>query len=268
MKKICSLILFGVFTSTLHSQDFTIVGSPAIFDQSAHSARMAYLANPNVGLEFNNRFVKELNVLKFFGAYPFPSGVLSGMYQTYGYLSYREHRFVAGLSKSITSRLALGLQAIPKLETFGKEYESHFSMDLNATSFAKLNSNLYMDSEINFPVRISSNTRNDAPLQSFLRMGLSYVFSKQCQTTVSVKQILQYKTELNLQLCYSPISSLTIFGNVGSSSDCGFGVQYVLGQMAYRFQTQYRAIVGYSTTVGVSYQFRRNETSFAPTSNL
>jgi hypothetical protein len=171
-------------------------------------------------------------------------------------LSYREHGFAVGLSKALTPRWALGLQVFPRIETFGKEYESQFSMDLNATSFAKLGSNLYWDSEFNFPVRKSSNTKNDAPLQSFLKMGLSYVFSKQCQTTVSVKQQLPYKTEVNLQLCYSPISSLTVFGNVGSSSDCGFGVQYVFGQIAYRFQTQYRPIVGYSTTVGLSYQFK------------
>jgi hypothetical protein len=181
------------------------------------------------------------------------------MYKTFGYLSYREHGFAVALSKALTPRWALGLQAFPKIETFGKDYESQFSMDLNATSFAKLGSNLYWDSEINFPVRISSNTRNDAPLQSFLRMGLSYVFSKQCQTTVSVKQQLPYKTEVNLQVCYSPISSLTIFGNVGSSSDCGFGVQYVFGQMACRFQTQYRPIVGHSTTVGLNYQFKMSQ---------
>jgi len=256
MKKNRLLILSGLFfISTLHSQDLVLVGIPAVFDQTSHSARMAYLLEPSIGLELNNRFVKELNVLKFFGAKPFPSGVLSGMYRTYGYLSYREHSVAVGLSRSITPRWALGLQAIPNIETFGKEYESRFSMDLNATSFAKLNSNLYWDSEINFPVRISSNTRNDAPLQSFLRMGLSYVFSKQCQTSVSVKQTLSYKTEVNLQLCYSPISALAIFGNVSSSGDCGFGIQYVFGQMAYRFQTQYRAIVGYSTTLGLSYQF-------------
>ena len=260
MKKNRLLILSGLFfISTLHSQDLVLVGIPAVFDQTSHSARMAYLLEPSIGLELNNRFVKELNVLKFFGAKPFPSGVLSGMYRTYGYLSYREHSVAVGLSRSITPRWALGLQAIPNIETFGKEYESRFSMDLNATSFAKLNSNLYWDSEINFPVRISSNTRNDAPLQSFLRMGLSYVFSKQCQTSVSVKQTLSYKTEINLQLCYSPVSALAIFGNVSSSGDCGFGIQYVFGQMAYRFQTQYRAIVGYSTTFGLSYQFKSSQ---------
>jgi hypothetical protein len=189
------------------------------------------------------------------------------MYQTYGYLSYRKHAFAMGFSKTITPRWALGLQGIPRLETFGKDFESQFSMDLNATSFAKLNQNLYFDSELNFPMRISSNTRNDAPLQSFLKLGLSYVFSKQCQTNVSVKQVLPYKTEVNLQLCYSPISLLTVFGNVGSSGDCGFGMQYVFGQMAYRFQTQYRAIVGYSTTIGISYQFGRGKACLAPTQN-
>jgi len=256
MKKNHSLILSGLFfISTLQSQDLTLVGTPSVFDQTSHSARMAYLSESSVGIELNNRFVKELNVLKFFGAHPFSSGVVSGMYRTYGYLSYREHCFAVGLSKILTPRWALGLQAIPKIETFGKDYKSQFSMDLNATSFAKLSSDLYWDSEINFPVRISSNTRNDAPLQSFLGMGLSYVFSKQCQTSVSVKQTLSYKTEINLQLCYSPIALLTVFGNVGSSGDCGFGVQYVFGQMAYRFQTQYRAIVGYSTTFGLNYRF-------------
>jgi hypothetical protein len=254
MKRTHILIVLTIFATTLQAENLTMVGFPTVFDQSSHVARLAHLSQPNVGFEINNRFVNELNVLKFFGASPFSSGVWSGMYQTYGYLSYREHLFAVGLSRMITPRWALGLQAIPKIETFGKDYESRFSMDLNATSFAKLNPNLYWDSEINFPMRISSNTRNDAPLQSFLRMGLSYVFSKQCQTTVSVKQTLNYKTEVNLQLGYSPISSFTVFGNVGSSGDCGFGVQYVFGLMALRFQAQYRAIVGYSTTIGVSYQ--------------
>ncbi|MDR0437622.1 MAG: hypothetical protein LBH22_04890 [Bacteroidales bacterium] len=259
MKKIRSLILFGVFTSTLQAQDLTTVNYPTVFDQTSYAARLAYLSQPSMGFEINNRFIKELNVLRFFGACPFPSGVWSGMYKTYGYLSYREHGFAVGLSRILTPRLALGLQAIPKIETFGKEYESQFSTDLNATSFVKLNSNLYWDSEINFPVRISSNTRTDAPLQSFLRMSMSYVFSKQCQTSVSVKQVMLYKTEVNLQICYSPISSLMVFGNVGSSSGCGFGVQYIFGQMMCRFQTQYRPIVGYSTTVGLNYQFQTSK---------
>ena len=262
MKKIQSLILFGVFTSILQAQDFAVVGVPTVFDQTSYSARLAHLSQSSVGFEINNRFVKELNVLKFFGVCPFPSGVWSGMYTTYGYLTYREHAFAVGLSKIITPRWAMGLQAIPKIETFGKEYESRFSMDLNATSFARLNPNLFWDSELNIPIRMLSNTRKDAPLQSFLRMGLSYVFSKQCQTTVSVKQTLTYKTEVYLQLCYSPISSLSIVGNVSSSSDCGFGVQYVFGKMMYRFQAQYRPIVGYSTTVGINYQFRRGEAHF------
>jgi len=255
MKKKCTMILFGVFASILQAQELAVVGFPSVFDQSSNAARLAHLSQPSIGFELNNRFVKELNVLKFFGARPFSSGVLSGMYRTYGYLSYREHSFAVGLSRSITPRWALGLQAIPTIETIGREYESRFSVDLNATSFARLSSDLYWDSEINFPVRVASNTISDAPLQSFLRMGLSYVFSKQCQVSVSVKQMLSYKTEVNLQLCYSPISALTVFGNVGSSGDCGFGVQYVFGRMAYRLQTQYRAIIGYSTTVGVSYQF-------------
>ncbi|MCL2414895.1 MAG: hypothetical protein FWC94_06560 [Bacteroidales bacterium] len=260
MKKTCSLILSGLlFVSTLHAQDFAVVGSPTVFDQVSHLARIAHLKEPCLGVEVNNRFVRELNVLNFFGARPFQSGVISGMYSTYGYLSYREHSFAIGLSKAITPRWALGLQAIPKLETFGKEYESLFSMDLNATSFARLNQNLYWDSELNIPVRIASNTRKDAPLQSFLRMGLSYVFSKHCQVSVSVKQTLNYKTEVNLQLAYSPISPLTIFGNASSSSDSGLGAQYVFGQMMFRFQAQYRPIVGYSTTVGVSYQFKNSQ---------
>ncbi|MCL2417285.1 MAG: hypothetical protein FWD02_05050 [Bacteroidales bacterium] len=258
MKKRWSLILSGLFfVSTLHGQNLTVVGSPTVFDQISHFARMAHLSEASVGVQVNNRFVRELNVLDFFGARPISSSVISGMYRTYGYLSYREHSFAVGLSRVITPRWALGLQAIPKIETFGKEYKSQFSMDLNATSFARLNRNLYWDSEINFPVRVSSNTRKDAPLQSFLRMGLSYVFSKQCQVSVSVKQTLNYKTEVNLQLVYLPISSLMIFGNVGSSSDIGLGVQYVFGQMMFRFQTQYRAVIGYSTTLGVSYQFNR-----------
>lgn len=252
-------MLLGVFTSTLQAENLALVGFPTVFDQASHCARLTHLAQPNIGFELNNRFVSELNVLRVFGALPLSSGVFSGMYETYGYLSYREHTFAVGLSKSIMPRWALGLQAIPKIETFGKDYESQFSMDLNATSFAKLNPNLYWDSEINFPVRTSSNTINDAPLQSFLRMGLSYVFSKQCQANVSVKQVLSYKTEVNLQLCYSPVSSFAVFGNVGSSGDCGFGVQYVFGQMAYRFQTQYRTIVGYSTTIGLSYQLKSTQ---------
>jgi hypothetical protein len=256
MKKIKIFIFLGIFTLNLKSENLAIIGFPNVFDQMSNVARLTHLSQPNIGFEVNNRFVKELNVMKFLGAIPFSSGVLSGMYQTYGYLSYREHCFAAGLSKIITPRWALGLQAIPKIETFGKEYKSQFSMNLNATSFAKFNPNLYWDSEINLPVRISSNTINEAPLQSFLRMGLSYVFSKQCQTTVSVKQMLSYKTEVNLQLCYSPVSTLTVFGNVGSSGDCGFGVQYVFGQTALRFQTQYRAIVGYSTNIGISHQLK------------
>jgi hypothetical protein len=255
MKKLQTLILLGALASGLQAKGLAMVDFPTVFNQPSYSARLAYLSQPSMGFELNNRFVKELNVLRFFGAYPFPSGVWSGMYKTYGYLSYREHSFAAGLSKSLTPRWALGLQAIPKIESFEKDYESRFSMDLNATSFAKLSQNLYWDSEINFPLRISSNTRNDAPLQSFLRMGLSYVFSKQCQTTVSVKQMLPYKTEVYLQFCYSPVSALTVFGNVGSSGDCGFGVQYVFGQITCRFQTQYRAIVGYSSTIGLGYQF-------------
>jgi hypothetical protein len=256
MKNVQFLILFGVFASTLQAQDLTVVGHPTVFDQTSYSARLAHISEPNVGFELNNRFAKELNVLKFFGALPFPSGVWSGMYQTYGYLSYREHSFAVGLSRILTPRLALSLQGIPKIETFGKDYEPQFSMDLNATGFAKLNPSLYLDSEVNFPMRISSNTRNDAPLQSFIKMGLSYVFTKNCQATVSVKQQLSYKTEVNLQLCYSPIASLTFFGNAGSSSDCGFGVQYVFGQMTYRFQAQYRAVVGYSTTIGLNYKLK------------
>ena len=260
MKKSCSLILSGLFlVSTLYAQNFSVVGSPTVFDQISHLARMAHLSEPSVGIEVNNRFVRELNVLNFFGARPFSSGVISGMYQTFGYLSYREHSFAVGLSKTITPRWALGLRAIPKIETFGKDYESQFSMDLNATSFARLNQNLYWDSELNFPIRIAPNTRKDAPLQSFLRMGLSYVFSRQCQVSVSVKQTLNYKTDVNLQLAYSPISSLTIFGNVGSSGDSGLGVQYVFGRITCRLQTQYRAIIGYSTTIGVSYQFRTSQ---------
>jgi len=242
----------------MQSQDFTTVNYPTVFDQTSYAARLAYLTQPGIGFEINNRFIKELNVLRFFGACPFSSGVLSGMYKTYGYLSYREHGFAVGLSKTITPRWALGLTAVPKIETFGKSYESQFSMDLNATSFTKLNSNLYWDSEINFPIRISSNTRADAPLQSFLRMTMSYVFSKQCQTSVSVKQVLLYKTEVDLQVCYSPISSLMVFGNVSSLSGCGFGVQYIFGQVMCRFQTQYRPIVGYSTTVGLGYQFNNS----------
>jgi glutathione peroxidase-family protein len=164
-----------------------------------------------------------------------------------------------GLSKRLTPRWALGLQVMPKIETFGKAYKPLFSMDLNATSFAKLSSNLYWDSEINIPVRISSNTRNDAPLQSFLRMSMSYVFSKQCQTGVHVKQMLPYKTQVGLQLCYLPIPSLALFGIVGTSSNCGFGIQYVLDRITCRFQTQYLPIVGYSTNVGVSYQFKHSQ---------
>jgi hypothetical protein len=260
MKRNHPLILLGaLFTSTLHAQDLTMVDSPTVFDQTSHSARLAYLSQPSAGFELNNRFVKELNVLKFFGACPFSSGVLSGMYKTYGYLSYREHGFAVGLSKSVTSRWALGLQAFPKIETFGKGYEPLFSMDLNATSFAKIGTNLYWDSEFNIPVRISSNTRNDAPLQSFLKTGLSYVFSKQCQASMSVKQALPHKTEINLQLCYAPVSPLAIFGNVGTASVCGFGVQYVFERTTFRFQTQYRPIVGYSTTFGINYQFCKHD---------
>jgi hypothetical protein len=276
MKKIRFLILFGVFISTLQAQDLVRVGSPTVFDQMSYSARLAYLLEPDIGFELNNRFVKELNVLRFFGAYPVQSGVWSGMYKTYGYLSYREHNFAIGLSKAVTPRLALGLRGIPKIETFGKEYKSLFSMDLNATSFASLHQNLYWDSELNIPIRISSNTRNDAPLQSFLRMSVSYVFSKQCQIVVSAKQMLPYKTEVNLQLCYLPISALAFFGIVGSQGDCGLGVQYVFEQMMYHLQTQYRPIVGYSTNVGISYKFRRDkerplsetEMRIAPTFNL
>jgi len=259
MKKILSPILFGVFTSALQAQELAVVGCPTIFEQTSYAARLAYLQEPSVGLEVNNRFVKELNVLKFLGVCPFPSGTWSGMYKTYGYLSYREHGFALGLSKALTPRWAFGLQAFPKIETFGTGYEPLFSMDLNATSFVKLSQDLYEDLELNIPVRVSPNTRNDAPLQSFLRMGLSYVFSKQCQTAVSVKQTLPYKTEVRLQLCYAPVSTLTFFGNAGSSSDCGFGLQYVFGQMSCRFQTQYRPIVGYSTTVGLSYQFKTSQ---------
>jgi len=260
MKKHCFLILSGLFfVSTLQGQDFAVVGAPTIFDQVSHFARLAHLSEPSVGIEVNNRFVRELNVLHFFGARPISSGVISGMYRTYGYLSYREHSFAVGLSRVLTPRWALGLQAIPKVEAFGKDYESQFSMDLNATSFARLNRNLYLDSELNFPVRIASNTRKDAPLQSFLRMGLSYVFSEQCQVSASVKQTLTYKTEVNLQLVYSPISALTIFGNVGSSGDSGFGVQYVFGQTAFRLQAQYRPIVGYMTSLGISYQFKNSQ---------
>ncbi len=258
MKKYQLLILLGIFTSELRAQNLSTVDSPTVFDQTSHLARMAYLPEPSMGFEVNNRFVKELNVLKFLGAYPFLSGVWSGMYKTYGYLSYREHGFAVGFSKAITSRWALGFRTIPKIETFGKGYDSRYSMDLNVTSFVKINSNLYWDSELNFPVRISSNTRNDAPLQSFVKMNLSYVFSKQCQIMVSAKQVSSYKTEVDLQLCYSPISSFTVFGNVGSSSDCGFGARYVLGQILFRFQAQYRPIIGYSTTVGLSYQFKKS----------
>jgi hypothetical protein len=259
MKKTQIIILFGSLSLALQSQDFSRVDSPTVFDQTAYSARMAYLSEPSIGLEINNRFVKELNVLEFLGAFPFSSGTWSAMYKTYGYLSYREHGFAVGFSKAITSRWALGLRTSPKIETFGKGYDSRYSMDLNLTSFAKLSQDLYWDSELNFPTRISSNTRNDAPLQSFLKMGLSYVFSKQCQVMVSAKQLLSYKTEVDLQLCYSPISALSIFGNVDSSSECGLGVWYVLDQIMFRFQAQYRPIIGYSTTVGISYQFRKSE---------
>ena len=255
MKKLKSLILFGVLTSSLQAQELAMVGFPTIFDQTAYAARLAYLSEPSVGLALNNRFVKELNVLKIFGAYPLQSGVWSGMYKTFGYAQYREHSFGMGLSKIITPRWALALQAFPKIETFGKEYASRFSMDLNATSFAKLSPNLYWDSEINLPIRLTSNTRNDAPLQSFLRISMSYVFSKRCQTSVHIKQQLPYKTEVHLQLGYVPVSSLMFFGIVGSSGDCGFGVGYVFEQITCRFQAQYRSIVGYSTTVGVSYPF-------------
>ena len=260
MEKIRFLILLGVFASGLQAQELAMVGFSTVFDQTTHSARLAYLPEPaSVGFEVNNRFVKELNVVKCFGAYSTPSGVLSGMYKTFGYAPYREHCLAVGLSRIITPRLALGLQAIPKIETFGKGYELQFSTDLNATCFTRLGQNLYGDSELNIPIRMSSNTRNDAPLQGFLRMSVSYVFSKQCQTVVSVKQMLPYKTDVLLQVCYWPISSLAFFGNVSSSGDCGFGVQYVFGQMLYRFQTHYRPIVGYSTTVGLSYQFKPSQ---------
>ena len=256
MKRTPSLILFGVFASVLCAQEPAMVGFPTVFDQTAHLARLAYVSEPGMGIDINNRFVKELNVLKLFGAYPTPSGVWSGMYNTFGYASYREHCFAVGLSKTITPRWSLGLQAVPKIETFGKDYESRFSMDLNATGFAKLNPNLYWDTEANIPVRISPNTRNDAPSQSFLKMNLSYVFSKRCQTSVQIKQQLPYKTEVHLQLCYLPIPSLAFFGTVGSSSDCGFGVMYVFERITCRFQTQYRQIVGNNTSIGVSYQFQ------------
>ena len=255
MKKNKFLILLGGFASVLQAQDLATVGFPTVFDQTSYSARLAHLSKSEVGFELNNRFVKELNVLRFFGAVPFPSGVWSGMYETYGYLSYREHGFAVGLSKTITPKWAFGLRTLPKVVTFGNDYKPLFSMDLNVTCFAKLNPNLYWDTEFNIPVRMSSNTREDAPLQSLIKMGLSYVFSKQCQASVSVKQMLPYKTEVGLQLSYLPISSVAIFGNVSSANDCGFGVQYVFEQLSFRFQAKYRPIVGYSTTIGLNYQF-------------
>jgi hypothetical protein len=89
-------------------------------------------------------------------------------------------------------------------------------------------------------------------------MGLCYVFSKQCQAGMHVKQMLPYKTEVGLQVCYLPIPSLVLFGVVGSSSDCGFGFQYALDRIICRFQTQYRPIVGYSTHIGASYLFKKS----------
>jgi len=257
MKHLTIFTIAIVLSVDLSAQNFTVVGEPTAFDQISHLARTAHLSETSVGVEINNRFVSELNVLNVFVARPMQSSVISGMYRTFGYLAYREHSFSVGLSRKLTPRWALGLQAIPKLETFGKDYQSRFSMDLNATSFARLNQYLYWDSELNFPIRFSENTRNDAPLQSYLRMGLSYVFSKQCQLSVSVKQPLNEKTEINLQVVYSPIPALAIFGNAGALGDCGLGVQYVFGQMAFRLQTQYRAVVGYSTTFGVSYQLNK-----------
>ncbi|MDR2906860.1 MAG: hypothetical protein LBU91_02585 [Bacteroidales bacterium] len=255
MKKFTSLIFLGILTLVSQAQELAMVGYPTVFDQTSQSARMAYLTAPCVGFQLNNRFVKELNVLKFFGAYPLKTGVWSGMYQTYGYLSYREHDFSIGLSKVVTPRWALGLQVVPKFETFGKRYDSQFSMRVNATSFAKLSSDLYWDSELDILFRTSPNTRDDAPLPNFLRMSLNYVFSKQCQTSIQIKQALPYKTEVSLQVCYAPVSALVVFGTVGATGDCGFGLQYVFSRTTCRLQTQYRSIIGYSTTINLSYQF-------------
>ncbi len=254
MKKYPITVLLGIIVSIAFAQEPSMVGTPTMLDQTSYFARMAHLRTKSAGFELNNRFVKELNVMRFSGAIPFSSGVCSGMYQTYGFGDYREHTFSVGLAKNITPRWALGLQTRPTFETFGKAYPSRFSMDLNASAFAKLSANLYADTELHIPVRVSSNTRENAPLQSFLRMNLSYVFSKYGQTSLSVKQQLPYKTEVAMQLCYTPLYPLTIFGNAGSSSDCGFGIQYVFNRITCRFQTQYRPIVGYSTTIGIHYQ--------------
>lgn len=256
VKKSLSSILLVFVANLLHGQEFAILNNPSVSDLCSYSARLVQLQSANIGFEINNRFIKTLNVLSFSGALPISSAVCFGMYGTHGFSSYREHVFSMGISKRITPRWAFGLQAIPKIETFGKTYQSKFSMNLDATCFAKIGQYLFWDSEFNIPIRTSSNTKTDAPLQSFLRMGLSYVFSTQCQTMVRVKQMLQFKTEVDLQFYYSPIPSLVFLGSVGSSSDFGFGMQYVFEQTTCRFQTQYRPVIGYSTTIGVSFSFK------------
>ena len=252
------LALMGVFTPCFPSvpnvndiKSQSLGGLRALSERSLNPTIWSFQEKKRLGMSVQNHFqIKELN--SFSGYAIFPNSWLDagGCVSEFGYEDYHQWEVSAGFSKKLHSQIALGTNLRYRQVTgiYGEGIRPYLGLDL-ALSY-KMNDHLH------WGLLFEGVAHNSPGADRMLSLGIDYSLLASCHLFMEYGSNFEDVSRLSIGIDYELMEHFFVRAGCYTQDFAPtFGVSFALSQFVIDVACDRHAYLGYSTGLGISYQF-------------
>lgn len=222
-----------------------------------NQAALADIRNISAGLIYENKFLlKELGTKAGVFALPINKGTFALSFSQFGFSLYNENKiglaYAMPLGKNFNAGVQIDYLMTQLAEDYGKKGLFTFEIGL----LAKLSDKMYMGAQIYNPLRVKLTDYVEERIPSYIRFGMTYIFSKSVNLVVEAEKDINHKPIFKLGAEYEIVNNIYVRTGIASNPSIfsfGFGVN--LKKIKIDFGTSKHTSLGYSPALSLMYGF-------------
>jgi hypothetical protein len=237
------------------------VGVSDVWSAANNQAGMAFLRHPGAGIYFTNAyFLQELSTKSVTGVFPIKKGAFGLAFNYFGYNYYNEINTGLSYAQRFGNNFAVAVQldylhlGQGGFDDLGDKSAVTFELSM----MGRITKNFTIGAHVFNPVGIKYN--NFAKIPACYRLGIGWYPIQQVLVAVETEMQTNEKVNLKGGVAYRPISFIDIKAGYASLPQLwDFGVGLYFGDFAVDLTPTWNLMLGWSTHVAISYQFKRSE---------
>lgn len=269
MKQILHLALFLSTVTVLAQNSVTIpagtrgtgmanasVTFTDIYSAFSNQAGLAYLEQSTATAFAERRFLlSELQTISAAVALPTRSGTFGLTLNHFGFEAFNEQKLGIAYARKLMDGLSLGAQVL-LLNTSIPEYGNKMNVTFELGILTQLLPKLHLGVHVYSPMQLE--LANGENLPTIFKIGLGYLPSEKLTCTAEVEKDIAYTARAKFGIEYKAAEQLAVRTGIATNpTTISFGAGYRLDNgLALDIASSYHQILGFSPSVGFSYQFK------------